>query len=129
MGEGSCGCISVYVDDVLEELEEVILTSSVPDTCGECGVTIPPGEEYEFFVGRDSEDGSITDFVTCMDCRSIRNEFFCEGWFYGRILDDVNTHVYDLGGEISSECLARLTPGGRDIILSYIDDVFEEINE
>jgi hypothetical protein len=124
-----CGCISVDVDDPLDELEEVIVTSSVRNKCVECGRVIEPGEEFEHFVGVDTYYDRVLNYSTCLDCQSIRNEFFCKGWLYGDALDDVRYHVEEMNGEISSECLARLTPGAREIVVEFIDDVFNDINE
>lgn len=124
----SCGCIAVWVDDPIEELREEIVQCTLEEVkCGECGVQIEPGEEYEDFIG--DNDGTVFKFQTCSICLAIRNEFFCGGWHYGTILDRVQEHVDEMGGEISSECLLRLPLQAREIIIDYIDDVFEDMDE
>ena len=125
----SCGCI--YVGDtepyrvVLEPTKQVVSTLL---TCGECGYEID-GEEHEIFVGASEEPPKAHHVhITCADCLSIRDEFFCDGWGYRSVLEDVAQHVYELEGEISSECLLALTPRAREMIIDMIDDTFETMD-
>jgi hypothetical protein len=98
-------------------------------TCGECGYEID-GEKHEVFIGAWEEPTkSYQVHITCVDCLSIRDEFFCEMYCYGDVLSEVSDHVYDLSGEISSECLLALTPRAREMVLDMIDATFLMLDE
>lgn len=126
----SCGCVNVYVSDFYEDVANdiIVMKESFFDfTCCECGKEFENGDKYERYVGQMYDDEPKI-YRTCMDCISIRDEFFCNGWIFTRILEDVENHVEDVGGDISAECLLRLTPRAREMIFDMIDEVFEMIN-
>lgn len=126
-------CACIYVDAGLQ-YETVDLgivkgaNSYFALHCVECNRPFLEGDQYERFVGQiHGEKPEV--FRTCFDCISLRNEFFCEGWCFGIILVDIALHVKDCDGEISSECLQRLTPGARETVIEMIDQVFQEIDD
>lgn len=124
-----CSCIRVSHDgNAYQEIEWESRTATEETTCCECGRSIHPGEEYEHFVG-ESEPGEIDTYHTCSDCLSIRSSFFCGDWNFEMILEDLGEHVYEVQGEISSDCLLGLTPRARSMVLSMIDEVFDETAE
>jgi hypothetical protein len=123
-----CGCIYEYVGEFLETVDERIVKATVPTVCGECDDPIVVGEKYEYYEGSDY-DIDVFAQRTCLDCLSVRDEFFCDGFFFGRIWDRVKDHIYDTSGKISSDCLLRLTPGARERIIDLIDEDWEESDE
>lgn len=88
--------------------------------CYECKRAIQPGEQYHRDSGKWEE--SFYSFKVCLVCREITNEFFCEGFSYGRVLDDLYEHIHGNGCSISERCLAKLSPAAR----GYVCDLIEE---
>lgn len=124
----SCGCI--YVSDNGDS--GVILTSrqqtaNKEHKCCECSRVIARGEPY--IVESGFWEGRAYRYKTCVDCISLREEFFCNGWIYGEVVAYVTYHVADVRGEISSECLDRLTPAARGFVVDLIDKEFEKYSE
>lgn len=123
-----CGCIYVGCDDFVPVTHRAKVRARKQHTCDECNVPIAPGQDYERFVGK--EDGAgVFVHKTCSDCMSLRNEFFCEGYIFGNIYEDVSYHLIEIGGEVSSACLLRLTPGARVAVIDMIDEVWKDIEE
>lgn len=125
----SCGCIYVESGEVYETISNVRIPASQPRKCDECRKTIEKGELYECFLGQLSDDKKPETWTTCTDCLSVRDEFFCEGWAFGNIWEDVSYHVDEVGGEIDSDCLAALTPKARADVIDIIDEVWAEMAE
>lgn len=122
----SCGCIYVGDYDHAPFYNTKKPKAIKWHICGECGREIEPGEIYEsIFAVFDGKPGT---HKTCFDCISMRDEFFCEGYIFGRIWEHAAEHIQDMEGEISGDCLASLTPIARTGIIELIDQVFEEIN-
>ena len=121
-----CSCIPLDFDDWVEIIEKKVGTSDEESMCDECCSRINPGENREYI--RADHDGRVFENVTCHDCLSIRDVFFCD-FSYRRIHSDLREHIDNLDGEVSAECLLSLTPRARDIVFSYIEDVWKEIVE
>ena len=95
--------------------------------CGECGRFIEPGEEYIFESGyRNYEDPADEPyrFSTCLDCKSIRDNFF-EDWAYGWVVDDLEEYI-EQAETVEERCIARLTPRARDKVCEMIEDVWKK---
>lgn len=122
----SCGCIYTDCDGDGAVLSQAIRTAAKKHDCTECQRTIEKGEKYEVYNG--VFDGDFFTSKTCPDCLSARNEFFCGGYCLESIWDDIRTHIFELEGEISSECIARLTPRSREKLIEIIDDCFQWID-
>lgn len=124
-------CACVYVDtDSGERCDfhaEEMRMARKQHRCDECRRTIEPGERYEYARGRWGKE--FEAFKTCADCLSIRNTLFCGGWFYGMLLEDLATHVSDMGGEISETCLATLTPRARGMVCEMIEGIWEDAED
>jgi len=122
-----CSCINVDVDECVTILTDVYRKTRKEHRCYECRRVIRKGDRYRYetFVN----DGTIDKHKTCLDCNSIRKEFFCGSFMYTQIIEDLQEHVYDLNGEISSDCLGRLTPGARERVVEMIDRIWEEWDE
>ena len=112
-------------DDQVEFHNATVQTARKSHTCCECGREILPSERYEYVVG--VWDGDFTIYKTCFDCLSIRNEFFCEGWFYSAMKEYLHEHIQAMQGQISEDCLCDLTSRGRAIVCDMIEDVWEDM--
>ncbi len=95
--------------------------------CCECRREILPGEKYNYCSGM--WDGDFHVYKTCPDCVSIRNEFFKNGWTFGDIIYDLSEHLHEVGGDISEDCVAGLTPKARERVADIIQDIFGDENE
>ncbi len=42
---------------------------------------------------------------TCLVCREIRGAFFCDGWTYGQMWEDIEEQLFDVFNEA---CIAKL---------------------
>lgn len=121
---GDCACICVDLDNTAEFSRSTILRARKEHICDECSRIIVPGEKYEYVTGK--WDGEFSSFKTCSDCLSVRKSFFCAGYEYTRIFDDLADHIWDMDGEISSDCLAPLTKRARDTVCDMIEDHWEK---
>lgn len=93
--------------------------------CCECGETIGRGELHEkVAVQWDTDDDHFRSYRTCVDCHSIRQNFFCEGWFWTMMHDHLWEHIVNIDGELSEDCLSRLTPGGRAVVCELIEELW-----
>ena len=121
-----CAAASVYVDDYCTTLRESQPTARKQHKCGECRRTIEAGEKYNREVSL--YDGDISTYKTCLDCMSIRREFFRGGFYYEFIIDALDEHINDSGGDISESCLASLTPGARAMVCAMIEECWHDEN-
>lgn len=120
----SCSC--VYVGNYLSNSSTCfeMRVSKKIHQCGECMRDIQKSEEYERSVV--FYDGSASTYKTCLDCLSIRNEFFCNAWMFTTIWDDLKCHIRTLNGEISSKCIMELTKKARDRVCDMIEECWNE---
>lgn len=94
--------------------------------CGECYRDILPGEKYEKITAK--WDGDFSTHKTCLDCRSIRDQFFTS-WMYGQIWEHLDNFIADVSGEISESCIAELTPMAREKVCEKIELYWEYPDE
>jgi len=121
----ACSCVYVGdTDDARDFYQEESPKARVPHICGECGVTIQPGERYRKCVGK--WDGRFETYKMCSVCQEILDAFFCDGFFFGQLHDDLRGHILDMGGEIKGACLAALSPRARETICEMIEEYWEE---
>lgn len=124
----SCGCIYVESDESYKTISCLKIRAVHSRECQECRRTIERGEIYEYFIGTLGESNADT-WITCSDCLSVRNVFFCNGWAFESIWEDVCYHVEGMDGKIDSECLAELTPRARAGVIDIIDEIWAEIDD
>lgn len=91
--------------------------------CFECGDPIEVGEKYEYVSG--IWDGKPDSFKVCLACEAIRNQFFCDGYYFGHIWEDIHAHIQEMEGKISSECILKLPQKGMEKLIDAIDEYFE----
>ena len=122
----NCSCINVGMDEDgrATMLTEKIVTARIQHKCCECGVDIVSGDKYFKEVGVYEE--SFLRYKTCMDCVSIRDAFFCDGWIWTTMWDSIKDHVYQSNGLISESCLADLTSIARGKICELIEYHWKE---
>ena len=132
MNEG-CACISVcpeYESSTI--VQKMRKEQRGRHKCGECGRRIEKEEEYEWHFGDDGYN-DLYVHITCADCLSIRDALFCDGWFWGRIWQDVWDFLCDMDdyGETSSvlSCVPNLTPRARDMLFEDIETLWKEWND
>ncbi|RLI71035.1 hypothetical protein DRO91_06085 [Candidatus Heimdallarchaeota archaeon] len=90
--------------------------------CTECHRVIEPGETYERVKGLF--DGCWWEHKTCVDCLSIRNEFFCS-WTFESVVEHLNEYINDADGEIPEDCIANLTLPARERVCEVIEEHWE----
>ncbi len=122
----NCACVYVDVDDPPDFFLSQQVRARKQHKCAECGRSIGRGEEYERVSGK--WDGRMDTFTTCLDCVSIRDQFFCDGFCYTNLLEDLGEHLFSVGGHVDSACLAVLSPRARDMVCDMIENVWEFID-
>ena len=121
----NCSCI--YVDDYdTADFHKSVKRKAIKEhKCCECGRTIERGEIYEYVSAK--YDGRIDTFKTCLDCLSIRDVFFCNGWLYEGMKEALWEHLLEMSfGEIPEDCIAELTPGGQALVCGMIEEIWED---
>lgn len=122
-----CGCIYVDNDEFVTMIKkELVNHARKRHTCNECGRTINIKEPYEYHFY--TFDGKTTIHKFCIDCISLRDTFFCEGYTYEQIRGYLIEHIEEMEGKISSDCILNLTPGASEFVLDEIQKVFDELN-
>jgi hypothetical protein len=91
--------------------------------CCECHRVITIGEKYEYTAG--CWEGDFATYKTCSDCRAIRDAFFCEGWLFTHVLENLADYIYDVGGDISESCVAELPPAARATVCELIEQQWD----
>jgi hypothetical protein len=121
----SCGCIISEPDWVAYDYEETEQVATVDLLCSECGATIKPKDQYILAKYTD-EDEELYSREICIDCHSVIDEFFCDGYTFGQVWEDMWEHTCGTGGTISSSCLLSLTPKARKKVIGLIDELWED---
>jgi len=123
-----CSCeINGCCEEEYEEWEEKLLTHESPSviiTCGECGKEIQIGEKFEWYRGEYEDETHVHH--TCMDCLSLRENFFGD-WTFERLWEDFYQHMDDCGWKIPEVCLSKVTPTTRSKICESIEDSWDVI--
>jgi hypothetical protein len=122
--EMSCSCIYAWAGEPGSLNSARFYKARKEHKCTECHRVISPGEEYEYTFG--VWDGEPGIYKTCSDCLSVRDTFFCKGWVYSQVWEDVHQHLLDTEGQIESECLLSLTSTAREWVIDWIDKLWEE---
>lgn len=123
-----CACVYCDIEDSRSSVVTIkIVTARKTHKCGECGCKIKSGAKYENVKGL--WDGEWSTCKTCSDCLSIRNEFFCEGWYYGQVLEYLQEHIRESDGMISSDCILSLTSIAQDCVFDMIENVWSSKHE
>ncbi len=123
-----CATVSCSMDDgIATILQDKIVTAAKEHCCCECRRTITMGEKYKTEV--TLYDGRIVRYKTCLDCISIRDEFFSEGWYWEAIKEMLWEHVMECQGDISESSLEALTPMAREMVCGFVEKAWERYGE
>jgi hypothetical protein len=97
----------------------------------ECNRVIAKGELYEYVFTHF--DGDHETYKTCVDCLSVRDSFFCQGWGFGQIWGDLGEHLVDViwrgNGGVSSDCMTPLTVAARERVCDMIERIWADHDE
>lgn len=121
-------CSCVYVGDTGEGYDfsrSKIVTAKKDHKCCECRQPIATGSKYEYVFG--VWYGDPDTHKTCLDCLSVRNIFFCDGWWYEQLWDQLKEHIDGAKGDISESCISALTPLAREKVCALIESVWCEL--
>ena len=126
-----CGCVYTGIDEdsCYTTLKDKILIAKKTYECVECQCLIKVGDKFNFFQGTHSDSTGISTYHTCLDCLSIINEFFCDGWCYGACLESLEEHIEDMDGNILSECIVSLTKKAKDRVCDMIEKCWDGSKE
>jgi hypothetical protein len=121
----NCGCVYEGMDSfdmptVAKATDPIARKEYV---CCECRHVIKKGERYR----RDEgvwEDSWVT-YKTCRICLEIREVFFCEGYQYGTLLEDLKQYLLDFGDELPHEKIRELDDKAKARVLELVDKIYE----
>jgi hypothetical protein len=116
-----CSCdVGVDFDEGPEFYTEKIIKARKQHKCNECRGMINKGEKYERVTGK--WDGNVSTYKTCLDCLSIRKQFFSNGWSFSDMLWDLKDHIVETDAGLSQECIAKLTSSARERVCDMIQE-------
>jgi hypothetical protein len=127
----NCGClVDVDNSDVEGEVLDRRWIKAPEDggECCECGRLPKPCESYFFeWIKWESGDDS---FITCPDCKSIRDVLCCN-WRYGSVIEDIEFELEDMGSDanVPESCMEKLTPAARLMVADMIDEAWDRYDE
>lgn len=119
-----CSCIYIGNYDPPEFHRETYPTARKEHICTECSRAILLGEKYT--NEKVKWEKEFNTFKTCIDCLSIRNTFFCDGWYYTMLYEYLQEHINEMDGEISEDCIVELTPIAREKVCSMIENYWKD---
>ena len=120
---GSPCTIDVDIAGYDEEVYKNIIIAHKSLFCGECNEKIKKGEKYEDYAGK--YEGRIFKHVTCIDCISIREQFF-DSYCCGDIWENFEDFLYDEEGEVLEECISALTPRAREKVFEMMEKIWKD---
>lgn len=115
--------ISIDHDGGPDCFKEKVVTARKKHRCDECYKDILPGEKYEYVTG--IWDGEPSTYKTCLDCKSIRNAFFKDGWIYTQVWDSFRDEFSYDDSIIPESCIVELTPCARSRVCEFIEAGWE----
>lgn len=128
-GEKIMECSTVYcdVDECCTLLSSTRPLARKEHKCYECKRVINKGEKYLREV--TLFDGIVETWKTCVDCESLRSNFFSRGYYFGDIIYMLREHINDSGGDVSEKCISGLTPGAQGVVCEMIEDCWEDADD
>ena len=119
----SCSATSIDVDGYFSSRTRTAAKESV---CPECGDKISRGDDYLFttlFL-----DGGIYNSKMCKKCESIVDQFFSEGYYCGKIKDDLESYL-DASwlDDLPSTCISKLAPAAKELVCDMLQRYQEKI--
>jgi len=122
-------CTCVYADyDPVEFYHETERKARVTHKCHECLREIAAGEKYLDCVFKDGHD-PFTKMKVCAVCGELIQEFFCEGYCFGLMREQLWEHVQDHQGVVSEKCITALSSAARQVVFNIIESVWKQMEE
>jgi len=101
------------------------LTARKPHNCYECGKKITKGDKFLYHT--IFFPGTIGNYKYCQTCQSLVDNFFPNGWMFGRVIEDLSEYIYHAWQEdLPSDCISKLTPAARDIVCDILQGFQEK---
>jgi len=122
-----CACIYVDMDDPVRMLREGEVTARKNHRCMECGVRIKKGTRYWF--DNYFHEETITYHKMCLDCKSLRDVFFCDGYIFTEQIERLREHIECMEGRVFCDGVADLTPGAKDKLFAMVEAYWAEDEE
>lgn len=88
--------------------------------CNECGRVIEKGEIYERYAGIC--DGDFFTAKTCEGCRIIRDDLFCDGWFFGGIWEEIYANIEDIENTCFGDLVLKIPAYTKDKLCELFED-------
>ena len=114
MEDSPCACLSADFDGGNEFYDEKTRKARKPHRCCECGKTIQSGERYHYAAGKF--EGDLFTQKTCLLCDEIRRHFYCDGWTFCSLWDDIVEQLFSYSFRF--ECLQGLSVEAREMVLA-----------
>ena len=115
-----CTCnIDSSRSNVYKNPIQIIKTAKYIIDCVECGSDIKIGSKYEYYEGKFSH-------ITCLDCLSLRDNFF-DSWTFGNIWEDFENHMNECDWQVPESCLSKCTVFTRNKICGKIENFWDEL--
>lgn len=122
-----CSCVYVMDYDPPQLYNEKLAKAKEEHSCCECGKKIQPEDQYVYISGK--WEGRFNVFKMCVVCKEIIDAFFCDGFLFEVVLDNLWEHIADMQGHIDSSCLASLSSEAREVVCDMIERYWEEMDE
>jgi hypothetical protein len=121
-----CSC-NIEIDDYDSPSffdETIIKRATRQHKCTECKRLIEKNERYSRIVGVWSSKFEV--YKTCVDCMSVRSEFFDSGFPLGAMWNEVTEYIYNCEGAIPEACLTQLTNSARERVLKIMEEYHQD---
>lgn len=121
-----CACVYVSMNECLTEFcnERLVERARKTHTCGECRRQIEAGESYLYITG--VWDGDFHAHKLCRDCQSVVEAFFCNGYMFERVWEDLGEHIREADGDLSESKVAGLTDAALAKVCDMVEQCWEE---
>jgi hypothetical protein len=127
-----CECVLINIHEGVDEIcvrcgaDSLRVPENRPDNlhCDECAEAIISTDPYEF-VWYEYE-GDFDTAITCASCLALREAFFCDGYYYGGLMESLSEHVTECvcEGQIPYDAIAKLPPKARARICDMVQDAW-----
>jgi len=121
-----CACVYIGDYDNPDFCSTKIRSARKEHKCVECSQLIKVGEKYEDIRGK--WESGIERYITCLDCVSLREAFFCDGFLYGGMWENFWSFVSDvIEYNFPFSKIAELTPTARSEVCEGIEQIWDEM--
>jgi hypothetical protein len=122
-----CACVLVDVYGLAEVYRSSMRKARKAHKCSECHQAIAIGERYEYVFG--VWNGVWNTYKTCPDCLEVREEFFCSGYYHGRLWENLGEHIFDCGFTIPiMDQIAQLPELARDKACHMVEETWKRLD-